>query len=1053
MEGNSWEHYREELKQFPSVVYSEFERTLPIVQALLAGEDMEAWLHEGISVANHSLRSWEAATEYFRASPQMLALLPFSRFLHWVQWGKYLAQESPTMAAAFFCASPETVTFIHSHQLGDWGRLGRRLYRGTWRSGQLACQFFQASSRFFRYLNLDEAGHLVACISSVAERSEEAAEECLIAALEAIPEIEREERRLFLTMAWVMAESHWGDVRAYLQAGSRSLSRVDKRARPKFLSLVERMARASQGIPLALVVEGSRALGQEDVAAHLQVISLAEKLMAKSPQAVVMFLKSSPTIVEKVGISFLDEWFEEGMKLLWENEERGLAYFCLESNRAVEVLERLSSRLELSQVAEVLRMYCKAISGKDIQLLPAQKLKSRGWTEGEKSTTEGTTIFLPSVVEKYPDRQENFTWYKILSTHQAGHLEFGSFDFVFEREGALFPSLRSGLTSTSPREGCATDIEWFFLHFHDGRLVRDIFTAVEDSRIDHRIKWEYPGIRRAYSLAQRRAMEGRQPPPDLPLRAALLEVLVCLSLEGDVPSWGPLAVRERLAQVIQVAQGIQSPQATVEDSAEATLRLYSIISQVPNVEAEREDNQEETDESQGAPGGEGQSLEELAESGKEVSYNSPQEVEYRGDFQPELVQLIQKLRQGALPKGLREVAAASLPSNLKDVLDKDLFSLSDAGDNQPLTDPLPAQPGGGRGDQTPARSRRSSLWDNPLSTEGVTTFLYDEWDFRVSDYRPRWCQVIERPLEGGNTEFFDLTLRNHAGLSAEVKKQFELMSPELFKKAKRLLDGEEVELDAVIQAVVERRAGQSPDDKIYWRRNKIARDVAVAFLLDMSASTAEDIEEDREPLSEPDFGDDPVKYLTWLKTHRSEEMARRRRRKRIIDLEKESTVLLIRALETIGDTYGIYGFSGQGRERVEFFIIKDLEEGFAQRIKERIDKIEPVQATRMGAAIRHATTKLVRQAAKTKILFLISDGRPQDRGYSNDGVDRDYAIHDTKRALFEAKQKGITPFCLTVDRKGHDYLRTMCHDIRYEVVSNIYSLPSRLPTLYRKLTG
>ena len=52
----------------------------------------------------------------------------------------------------------------------------------------------------------------------------------------------------------------------------------------------------------------------------------------------------------------------------------------------------------------------------------------------------------------------------------------------------------------------------------------------------------------------------------------------------------------------------------------------------------------------------------------------------------------------------------------------------------------------------------------------------------------------------------------------------------------------------------------------------------------------------------------------------------------------------------------------------------------------------------------------------------------------------------------EAKRKGVVPFCLTVDRAGHDYLKTMCEDIGYEVVADIESLPSRLPTLYRKLT-
>ena len=99
-------------------------------------------------------------------------------------------------------------------------------------------------------------------------------------------------------------------------------------------------------------------------------------------------------------------------------------------------------------------------------------------------------------------------------------------------------------------------------------------------------------------------------------------------------------------------------------------------------------------------------------------------------------------------------------------------------------------------------------------------------------------------------------------------------------------------------------------------------------------------------------------------------------------------------------------------------MIKDIDEPFDEKIKRRIDKITPMHATRMGPAIRHATSKLEPQDAKTKILFLISDGRPQDRGYSREGVEKEYAVHDTHMALIEAKRKAIIPFCLTVDKAG-----------------------------------
>jgi nitric oxide reductase activation protein len=311
--------------------------------------------------------------------------------------------------------------------------------------------------------------------------------------------------------------------------------------------------------------------------------------------------------------------------------------------------------------------------------------------------------------------------------------------------------------------------------------------------------------------------------------------------------------------------------------------------------------------------------------------------------------------------------------------------------------------------------------------------------------------VQERLLDEGEDDYYEDTLREHAALVSETRRQFELLKPELYRKIKKLLDGEEFDFDAVIDWAVERKAGHSFTDKVYWRRNKIERDVAVAFLLDMSASTDEEIEKRKQKYADDDdFDDDPRKYFQWLAQRRASQAIAPP--KRIIDLEKESIVLFIRALETIGDSYGIYGFSGYGRDNVEFYVIKDLDETFSDKVKKRIDKVAPIRSTRMGPAIRHAIAKLDSYDAKVKIMMLVSDGRPQDHGYGRDRTEKEYAIHDTKQALLEARRKGITPFALTVDKEGHDYLGQMCEDMGYEVVADIEQLPQRLPTLYRRLT-
>jgi nitric oxide reductase NorD protein len=52
----------------------------------------------------------------------------------------------------------------------------------------------------------------------------------------------------------------------------------------------------------------------------------------------------------------------------------------------------------------------------------------------------------------------------------------------------------------------------------------------------------------------------------------------------------------------------------------------------------------------------------------------------------------------------------------------------------------------------------------------------------------------------------------------------------------------------------------------------------------------------------------------------------------------------------------------------------------------------------------------------------------------------------------EARREAITPFCLTVDKEGNDYLRAMMADFSYEVLADVMLLPHRLPQLYRRLT-
>jgi nitric oxide reductase activation protein len=297
-------------------------------------------------------------------------------------------------------------------------------------------------------------------------------------------------------------------------------------------------------------------------------------------------------------------------------------------------------------------------------------------------------------------------------------------------------------------------------------------------------------------------------------------------------------------------------------------------------------------------------------------------------------------------------------------------------------------------------------------------YLYDEWDYLIEDYRTQWCQVREIPLVGDDGAFFSRTLTTYADLTPEIKREFQRLRPRLYRHIKGLEDGEEIDLDAAITARVDQRTGNTHSPKLYAARLPVERDVAALFLLDLSASTDALVSASRET--------------------------------RVIDIMKEALVLLSAALDTIGDTYAIYGFSSAGRRDVDLYPVKTFAESLSQDVRGRVGGLTPQRSTRMGAAVRHGTRQLRTLSSRAKFLVLLSDGHPEDMDYGPDKHSPTYGVRDTMMALREAERGGILSFCLTVDKAGRDYLREMCAPSRYMIIEDMTSLPTELPKIYQR---
>jgi len=323
-------------------------------------------------------------------------------------------------------------------------------------------------------------------------------------------------------------------------------------------------------------------------------------------------------------------------------------------------------------------------------------------------------------------------------------------------------------------------------------------------------------------------------------------------------------------------------------------------------------------------------------------------------------------------------------------------------------------------------------------------YAYDEWDYVLNDYRRSWCRLREIPMTGDEGDFFENTLVRYADMLPGVRRNFQRIRPASYRMVRGLEDGEEIDIDRTIEARVARLMGETPDGRFYKARKKEARDVATLFLLDMSASTDEPVH--REPRKHTDNDDTDDWMKAW---ERRPQTANRPRR--IIDVNKEALVIMAQALEEIGDAYAIMGFSGHGRDNVEFYVIKEFDQELTDEVKARVGAVEPKRSTRMGAAIRHVREKFKDVSSRAKHMILLSDGFPQDFDYGHDRRSNAYGIQDTMVALKELELAGVLPFCITVDKTGHDYLRQMCQSSRYLVIEDIASLPRQLPKIYEQV--
>jgi nitric oxide reductase NorD protein len=570
---------------------------------------------------------------------------------------------------------------------------------------------------------------------------------------------------------------------------------------------------------------------------------------------------------------------------------------------------------------------------------------------GERCHTDNETLFLPAVVGRLPEKDANFRLYKAMTVHQWAQGWYGTW-----RGNVLLDALARDELPAS---------------------AIDLVHALETVRLDACIERDFPGLHRDMQ-ALRRTLDAQVQPQVAdwheivrPLRDPAARVSDSLALWAAVSGHRapPCCYRgELLPEAVRARMQIRA----ALDRDRFRIALARLV--------------EEQDEQ--APGEDRPDAETLPETAARLDARAKDDPD-----SPE--GLTYELFLDGKPVAPPEDLVSTMESIIQDLGEIPPEYLVAAG------------PGLYKRGLGLEGKDADSAWAGTYHEEGA--FAYDEWDHSRQHHRKGWCILREHEVKPAGPTFYHATLRKYGGLIKSLRRTFEVLRGE-DRILKRQPYGEDVDIDALVEAYADARVGLEMGERLFTRRQQDDRNIAVMLMVDMSGSTK-----------------------GWIN-----------------EAEREALILLSEALETLGDRFAIYGFSGWTRKRCEVYPIKRFGEPYDDLAKGRICGIEPRDYTRMGAPIRHLTGLLRAADARIKLLITLSDGKPDDY---DPGYRGEYGIEDTRQALFEARLDGIHPFCITIDEQGPEYLPHMYGAANYTLVADVARLPAKVSEIYRRLTS
>jgi nitric oxide reductase NorD protein len=345
--------------------------------------------------------------------------------------------------------------------------------------------------------------------------------------------------------------------------------------------------------------------------------------------------------------------------------------------------------------------------------------------------------------------------------------------------------------------------------------------------------------------------------------------------------------------------------------------------------------------------------------------------------------------------------AYTMPQGLADKLRRSFGRMPWTTTQKRLPRPYSVPVGGDGGVRNPNLPPPSRPQDDDfdITPEHRPGIPYPEWNAWTQRFMLDHVAVIETTDAQ--------RIRRPIPVTVDVRKWFEEHTHRAMTN--RLEDGSDLDVDQYVSHYIDLATGEAREPKIFRELLPSSRDVTTALLLDGSSS---------------------------LGVHGG----------RIFQLELACADALSRAMTLARERHGVFVFTGNTRHRVEVHCLKDFED--RRFVAPSGLGLSTRGYTRLGAPLRHLTSRLLAQASERRLLIVIGDGLISDEGYEGR-----YAWADAAHAVEEANDAGVSMYYVGVGPTRVDPLPEVFGPRRSQRIRRIEELPRVLAHVHRELVA